>query len=173
MLMELTRITPATAMQFKSARLAALQDSPAAFGSTYAREVKLADADWLSRSERWVGENAVGYLAMDAGQPVGLVVSHIDEHDRAKAHANSMWVSPTHRRQGVGRMLIDAITAWSRDNGAHWLYLMVTSSNHAAIKFYEQNGFTMTGRTQPYPNDVSLFEYEMRRLISRDSAGAY
>ena len=38
---------------------------------------------------------------------------------------------------------------------------MVTSSNDAAIRFYERLGFAKTGRVQPYPNDGALVEYEM------------
>ena len=42
---------------------------------------------------------------------------------------------------------------------------MVTSNNDAAIKFYENLGFSFTGRTEPYPNDSNLFEHEMARQI--------
>lgn len=38
-------ITPQTALTFKAARLRALQDTPSAFGSTYAKESQLTDAD--------------------------------------------------------------------------------------------------------------------------------
>ena len=37
-MIEIKRITPETALVFKEARLRALQDSPLAFSSTYARE---------------------------------------------------------------------------------------------------------------------------------------
>jgi hypothetical protein len=33
--------------------------------------------------------------------------------------------------------------------------------------FYEQFGFSMTGNTEPYPNDPALFEYVMVKEIIR------
>jgi len=54
---------------------------------------------------------------------------------------------------------------WARSRNARVLLLMVVSNNEAAIRFYERLGFTRTGRTQPYPNDPTLIEYEMSRDI--------
>jgi ribosomal protein S18 acetylase RimI-like enzyme len=49
--------------------------------------------------------------------------------------------------------------------GARALQLMVTSNNEPATRFYERLGFTRTGRTEPYPNDPVVIEYEMARPI--------
>ena len=166
MSIELVPISPANVMQFKAVRLAALQESPTAFGSTYAKESKLTDADWLSRSNRWTGETAIGYLAIDSDHPVGILMCTMDERDPTRAEAISMWVAPTHRRRGVGQMLIDAIIDWCRKKDVHTLTLMVTSSNAAALAFYRRLGFEMTGRIEPYPNDPALFEYEMCWIVT-------
>lgn len=48
-------IEPFTAVNtflFDAVRFRALQDAPHAFGSTYAKEAQLADADWIKRVER-------------------------------------------------------------------------------------------------------------------------
>jgi hypothetical protein len=42
-------ITFADIASFKAIRLRALQDTPLAFGSTYAKESQLADVDWQKR----------------------------------------------------------------------------------------------------------------------------
>ena len=76
-----------------------------------------------------------------------------------------MWVASTHRRTGTGKFLVDAIESWARLCAAHILRLMVTNNNLAAISFYERLGFTATGRTEPYPNDPNLIEYEMSKSI--------
>jgi ribosomal protein S18 acetylase RimI-like enzyme len=161
----LERITPGNSSVFKAIRLTALQDSPSAFGGTYARESELSDADWLKRAADWGGARSVGYLAMDSGSGCGIVAAFLDERDPLTAHLISMWVAPTHRRAGIGRSLIAAIDAWARTRGTHALRLMVTSSNQSAIEFYKRNGFSMTGNTKPYPNDPTLLEYEMSRAI--------
>lgn len=162
----LERITVGNAPDFKAVRLRALRESPSAFGSTYARESQLSDADWLKRAADWSSDRSVGYLAMDGLTTCGIAAAFLNERDPLKADLISMWVAPTHRRSGIGRLLIGAIHTWARARGAYTLQLMVTSSNKTAIEFYERNGFSMTGNTEPYPNDPTLIEYEMSRSVA-------
>jgi ribosomal protein S18 acetylase RimI-like enzyme len=161
----LNPITPATALIFKAVRLRALKDSPTAFGATYAKESQLTDDDWVKRAERWNGERAAGFIAMDGETACGMVCSFLDEEDATRAHLIAMWAAPTHRRQGLGCRLVTEVLDWARCRGAHTMLLMVTSSNEPAMRFYERLGFTRTGRTEPYPNDPSLIEYQMSRPI--------
>jgi ribosomal protein S18 acetylase RimI-like enzyme len=166
----LTPITQTNVLVFKSVRLRALQDSPSAFGSTYAREAQLTGADWIERTVRWNGERGAGFLAVDTddndGSACGIAGIFLDQDDRTRAHLVSMWSAPTHRQRGIGRLLVNEIIAWARGRGARTLLLMVTSSNEPAISFYQRLGFTRTGRTEPYPNDPAIIEYEMSRPIS-------
>jgi ribosomal protein S18 acetylase RimI-like enzyme len=159
----LVPITRELAGIYKQVRLRALQDSPLAFGSTYARESLLTDEDWLNRTLGLDGEKKIGFLAMDADEPCGLVACFRDETDPSLAHAISMWVAASHRGTGVSASLIDAIRVWAKSRGVAALKLMVTSKNDRAIAFYERYGFVKTGRTEPYPNNPALFEFEMVR----------
>ena len=159
-------VTPQNVLVFKDIRLRALQDTPSAFGSTYARESQLTDADWLKRAIQWNGERSVLFLATDGDTACGMAGSIFDKDDATRAHLISMWTAPTHRRQGVGRLLVNQVIGWARLRQAHTLQLMVTSNNETAITFYQRLGFTLTGRTEPYPNDPALFEHEMSRPIS-------
>lgn len=169
----LEQITPKNALIYKAIRLRALQDSPLAFGSTHAKESQLSDADWLKRAEDLSSDRSVGYLAMSQGISCGLVAAYLNEDDLGKAHLVSMWVSPTHRRNGIGRALIEAIQTWARIHKTHSLQLTVTSCNQSAIEFYKRNGFAMTGNTEPYPNDPALFEYEMSQPIMQGPHSAF
>jgi ribosomal protein S18 acetylase RimI-like enzyme len=159
-------ITARNALLFKDVRLRALQDSPTAFSSTYAEESLLTDTDWVKRAARWNSEKSIGYLAMDARISCGIASGLLDQVDATRAHLLSMWVAPTHRRQGVGRTLVEAIVTWARTQNLRTLLLLVTSNNEGAIKFYRQLGFTLTGRTEPYANDLALLNYEMSQSIS-------
>lgn len=159
------RIAPQHLLTFKEIRLRALQTDPQAFGSTYAREAQFTFHDWLQRTARWNGESGIGYLAMEDGGACGLAGSLIDPEDPARAQLVSMWTAPTHRRRGVGRLLVEEVAAWARTRNARTLGLMVTSVNETAIPFYERLGFIRTGRTEPYPNDPALLEYEMIRHL--------
>ena len=159
------RITPLTVWVFKDVRLRALEDSPHAFDSTYRRESLFPDSEWLRRVERWNGEKGVGFMAMDGETACGIAGCFLDQKDAARAELVSMWTAPTHRQKGIGRLLVEEVLNWARLGGARSLFLMVTSNNEPAIRFYERLGFRKTGRTEPYPNDSSVVEYEMSRAI--------
>lgn len=158
-------ITTQNVLIFKAVRLRALQDTPTAFGSTYTKESQLTDADWVKRADRWSGETGIGYLAIDGGEACGIAGSFLDQDNPAHAQLISMWTAPTHRQQGIGRLLVNEVLNWARQRGACTLRLMVTSNNEPAIRFYQRLGFTLTGRTEPYPNDTALIEYEISRPI--------
>jgi ribosomal protein S18 acetylase RimI-like enzyme len=158
-------ITPQDAMLFKSVRLRALEDTPSAFGSTYAKESQLPDAEWLNRATNWNGESRVMFLAMDEDEPCGIAGVYIDPNDTTRAQLISMWTSPTHRQRGIGRLLVSEVLAWTRMRKVHTLQLMVTSNNETAMRFYERLGFARTGHTESYPNDPALIEYEMARVV--------
>jgi len=151
---------------FKDIRLRALRDSPTAFSSTYAEELQFTDADWMKRATRWTGAESIGYLAMDDGAGVGIAAGIFSQDEPSRADLVSMWVAPTYRRKGIGRMLVDAIAAWARSQNGQGLWLLVTSNNHTAIDFYQRLGFSLTGKTEPYRNDPALLNFEMCRPLS-------
>jgi ribosomal protein S18 acetylase RimI-like enzyme len=158
-------ITLQNALIFKAVRLRALRDTPNAFGSTYAKASQLTDADWIKRAAQWSGERSAGFLAMDGDTACGIAGSFLDQDDVTRAHLVSMWTAPTHRRRGIGCLLVHEVLEWACLRRARNLQLMVTSNNEPAILFYQHFGFTLTGRTEPYPNDPALIEYEMSRPI--------
>jgi len=160
----LAAITLASVASYRDVRLRALLDAPLAFGSTYARESQFSDVDWARRAAQWNdGVRSAGFLAWDDEDPCGIAAGFLDEGDPAVAHLVSMWVAPTHRGRGVGRLLVTAVADWARSRDARTLRLMVTSCNDAALGFYERLGFARTGRVEPYPNDPALVEFEMAR----------
>jgi ribosomal protein S18 acetylase RimI-like enzyme len=151
-------ITSRNVLVFRDVRLRALQDAPTAFGSNYAQECQLTHADWRERVLRWNGQGGAGFLAMDQNTACGIAGVFIDERDPTRAQMVSMWIAPTQRRRGIGRLLVEDIVTWVRQREGRTLGLMVTSNNESAISFYRRLGFTPTGRTEPYPNDPSLIE---------------
>lgn len=156
---------------FKAVRLRALLESPSAFGSTYAREAAMTDAEWAQRLDRWNGERGVGLLAIEGSEPhgtasaLGIAGALVDEEDPTRGQLVSMWTDPAHRQRGTGRMLVQSVFAWAVGAGLRRLDLFVTSNNERAIQFYERLGFSMTGQSIPYVNDPALLEHEMTRAI--------
>jgi ribosomal protein S18 acetylase RimI-like enzyme len=154
----------------KAVRLRALQDTPTAFGRTYAEESQLSDAEWLKRVAAWnSGSNSVCYLAMDVGLPCGIIAGYLDDHDPPRPTVASMWVAPAHRRTGLGTRLLNEVKRWAERLGASQLRLMVTSGNERAMRFYERFGFVFTGTTGSYRNDPAFFEYEMIKSLRNQS----
>jgi ribosomal protein S18 acetylase RimI-like enzyme len=159
------RVTPENVLRFKEVRLRALQDAPLAFGSTYRREAALPDAEWRQRAEKWNGKRSVLFLATDGSATCGMAGSHLHEQDGERAQLISMWTAASYRKQGIGRRLVGEVVEWARERQVRRLYLMVTSVNDGAMAFYERLGFAKTGRTEPYPNDPGIIEYEMVKEI--------
>ena len=161
----LERLSPHFAMQLKQVRLTALRDTPSAFSSTYAREYRRSNEDWLKLASAWNSGQSIFYIAMDEGAPCGMIAGKFDGIAARRAWVLSMWVAPAHRRSGLGVRLMQELERWARSVAICELYLHVTSNNSTAQTFYEKCGFTRTGITQPYENDPSLFEYEMAKVL--------
>lgn len=164
-MIELEAISEVQAMAFKATRLAALQDTPTAFGSTYANESARTDAEWVERARRANGARSVAFLANDRGTYCGIAAGVVDDADPRRAYLVSMWVAPSHRERGVGRVLVTAVWNWACAQKFRELVLEVTDINARAIAFYEKLGFVATGKTRPYDNDPALTELEMTRPI--------
>jgi ribosomal protein S18 acetylase RimI-like enzyme len=146
----------------KAVRLRALQDMPSAFGSTFAGESQLTDEEWRKRAAAWSGDGSVCFLAMEDGSPCGIVAGKLSDSSEARfAEVMSMWVAAKMRGTGLAASLVGAVERWAQRPGVDHLRLTVTSSNARAIGFYKKCGFALTGRTEPYPNDAALVEYEM------------
>jgi ribosomal protein S18 acetylase RimI-like enzyme len=161
-MISIERITAESALVFKHIRLRALQESPLAFSSTYAKESQLSNEEWQRRADRWSGQGTDAiFLAFDGDAPCGIVGTYVEPDNTRRAQVISMWVDPAYRHKGVGKALIDAALAWNEAHGVCDVSLMVTSVNAGAIAFYERLGFRKTGVTGVYPNDAAIIEYEM------------
>jgi GNAT superfamily N-acetyltransferase len=150
----------------KAVRLAALADSPSAFGSSYAAEVDQPDDHWTSRAAHGAGgERSVTFFAIVDGSVVGLVAAYRPDGAGLAVELVSMWVSPPRRRAGIAAELVDAVVRWAHETGATIVELWVTRGNDAAVRLYEAAGFRLTGDHQPLPSDPCKHELRMRRTL--------
>lgn len=124
-------------------RLLALDESPAAFLSTYEAEASLDEAGWRSRcrSDVWI-------VARSGGQVVGVVCSvRAPDRPADERHLESVWVDPAYRRRGVLRAILRHL-AIVEPEVRTWL-VWVLSGNDEARSAYERLGFAATGERQP------------------------
>ncbi|MDP9082741.1 MAG: GNAT family N-acetyltransferase [Pseudomonadota bacterium] len=66
------------------------------------------------------------------------------------AHLNLLAVAAEHRRQGLGRQLIEWLTASAIEAGVFRINLELRTHNEAARIFYERLGFDQQGVVQGY-----------------------
>lgn len=84
------------------------------------------------------GDELIGYCVLMKG---------LDE-----THLLNITVAPEHQGQGHARYMLDALRAWSQQQGAQWLWLEVRTSNQRARHIYQRYGFKEVGvRRNYYP----------------------
>jgi ribosomal protein S18 acetylase RimI-like enzyme len=163
---ELRRLRAGEGARFRELRLRALQDSPEAFGSCYARELELDEDSWqrfAEGSERALTE--IVFVAEEDGAWLGMAGGYIHEDDPTAAGLWGMWVAPEVRRRALGSHLADAVAAWARARRALRLELSVTDRSEAAAALYERLGFTPTGEREPLASDPEVVKIGLGRVL--------
>jgi ribosomal protein S18 acetylase RimI-like enzyme len=128
---------------WRDIRLRALEESPAAFGSSYARELGFEHQVWR---DRLADPGSVCVLVVADDAAVGMGGGFTD--GPGLLHVVAMWVEPSSRRHGAGTLVLDALRDWAGERGLR-LHLDVYSGNPGARRCYERYGFEATGETRP------------------------
>ncbi|MEP7035316.1 MAG: GNAT family N-acetyltransferase [Actinomycetota bacterium] len=146
---------------YRSIRLAMLEESPLAFGSTHAEAASFDEQLWRQR----LADNGVVLASVGTTSAGSAMYSEFGMTDPRDCALFGMWVDPAFRRIGVGRALVDAVVAQARVAGKRRLVLHVVSGNEPASRLYEGAGFVATGRTVPFPLDDDVLEVEMELVL--------
>jgi [ribosomal protein S18]-alanine N-acetyltransferase len=88
-------------------------------------------------------------------------------HIATESELENIAVSPTIRRQSIGRQLLATLMAAARETQSEAVFLEVRESNVAARALYEKEGFTQTGRRKAYYPDTQEDAILYRRNLSR------
>ena len=148
---------------FRTVRLAALEDSPDAFGETL--EGAYA-ADWHARTTggATLSDRAV-FLAVADDVPIGMVFVRCGASPDP-AFLGGMWVSPEFRRHGIGRALVQHGVAFLRSAGQVDVSLWVTRGHSEALVFYRSLGFRETGATSTLRPGSDVIIDELRHMFT-------
>jgi GNAT superfamily N-acetyltransferase len=84
-------------------------------------------------------------VAEIGGMPVGLAWGRVDDADVEVVNVYQMWVAPSHRRLGVGQLLLSAIVEWARVLKVRQVVLTVTRGDTSASRLYARAGFETIG----------------------------
>ena len=145
----------------RALRLQAMADAPDAFGSTYERELARTVEDW----RRWLSPG-VTFILEDSHGARGIVAGGHDAGTATIVHLMAMWVHPEIRGSGAGDRLVEEVIAWAKAEGALTVQLEVVESNVRARRFYERNGFRLTGLKRLRERDGKA-ELQMERQVDR------
>jgi GNAT superfamily N-acetyltransferase len=151
--MEIRRLRPDETDLLRDVRLRALQDTPWAYGSTYARELAYPPERWAWFAAQ---EDSVIYVAVDGDSGVGMAGGFVPEPGTVMLWG--MWVAADARRHGLGRALVEAVVGWAGERGVDTVRLRVTDDERMApaAALYRTLGFTPTGEREPLGSDPSL-----------------
>lgn len=135
---------------WRSVRLAALTDAPAAFCSHLEEWADAPEGRWR---ERLSIPGAIDLLALNAERiaPVAMATGTPGGNHGSCAELISLWVDPAVRGRGVASVLITAIAGWAASTGAKMLALSVMPDNVAARRAYEWNGFSVSHEPDDLP----------------------
>lgn len=91
-----------------------------------------------------------GVCFLVAGEPGEVLGYAVAYHAADEAELANLSVAPQARRQGVGRMLLDAVIATVAPLGVSQLWLEVRASNDPARALYRSYGFSEAGVRKRY-----------------------
>jgi ribosomal protein S18 acetylase RimI-like enzyme len=119
-----------------------------------------ADAAWLADDERSLAYGDDALVVLEGPTEVGFVSVPLPGSDRLVAKGRvargagavpgdedwagitNVWVSPDHRRQGLGTVVMAAMLAWAAERGSTTAYLQVRGDNEAGLAAYGRLGFS-------------------------------
>jgi GNAT superfamily N-acetyltransferase len=138
----------------------------------------IRDPDWIESviadfytAERIRGEIAPregwdGWVvAVEAGTVVGAGGGGLTGRDVGELFV--LYLDPGRRGEGIGTLLLDAITEQQREQGAREQWVSVAADNAKGLPFYLARGFDVRGERSEYGNGGGVSLRLMRPLDAR------
>jgi RimJ/RimL family protein N-acetyltransferase len=145
--MHICRLTPDDAAAFQALRLAALQEAPSAFGSSFEEESNFPPS--VIEGRLAIKSDRGPFGAFEGEELVGLVALGREDMKKLahKALLGGMYVKPEHRGKGIGKALLGEALSLARSvPEVVQVNLCVNAANTDAIQLYEAAGFKVFGR---------------------------
>lgn len=124
----------------------------------------------LDTTQHWLAliQQGSSFAAFDDGECVAIAINETQNWNFSLS-VQEFHVAPTHRGQGVGRLLMEAVADYARSQGLRVLVCETQSTNVPAIRFYRALGFVLDGldlslySNQDYPDgEIAIY---MKRYL--------
>jgi len=142
---EITKAGAEAAQRLRSVRLAALKDTPDAFGAKHEDELLFSDSQWQDRLKYtyWC------FVVAD-GVDIGLLaVDKADKDRNSDCWLSSWWISDAFRGQGVAQLMMEWVIKLSQENEWKIIGLGVWPENLRARNAYKKLGFVEADKPLP------------------------
>jgi ribosomal protein S18 acetylase RimI-like enzyme len=174
--MNIARLLPMDAMQYRKLMLEAYELAADAFTSTAEERSAEPESFWITRIADPSGMSAA-FGAFERQELVGTVALEFSAKPKTKHKGLviGMYVAPAARGKGAGGALLDAAVQFARcRDGMALLTLTVSDGNAPAIHLYRAAGFEVFG-TEPMailtPSGYKA-KVHMWLALSRTAAGS-
>jgi RimJ/RimL family protein N-acetyltransferase len=131
--------------RLRALRLAALKDTPDAFGAKYEDESKKPESEWSDRLK-----NTYWCFAVADGVDVGLLAVDRAEQDRnSDCWLSSWWLSEDFRGSGIPKLMLNWVEQLCIENNWKRIGLGVWPENLRARAAYKKLGFIEADKPLP------------------------
>ena len=147
--------------RLRALRLAALKDTPDAFGAKYEDEVEKPILDWQNRLK-----NTHWCFAVADGVDVGLLAVDRAEKDRnSDCWLSSWWIHQDHRGSSIPKLMLNWLEQLCIEKKWEKIGLGVWPDNLRAISAYKKLGFTEAEKLLPSRSIPGLMYLAMYRNV--------
>ena len=147
--------------RLRALRLAALKDTPDAFGAKYEDEVNKAISEWQDRLK-----NTNWCFVVADGVDVGLLAVDRAEKDRnSDCWLSSWWIREDHRGGGIPKLMLNWLEQLCVEKKWEKIGLGVWPDNLRAISAYKKLGFTEAEKLLPSRSIPGLMYLAMYRNV--------
>ncbi len=158
--MKIRQLTQQDWQAFKNLRLEALTQHPEAFGSSFEEESTLTDVEL---QQRFSSCDLFGAFVHDELIGCAGFFVYSSEKMSHRGCLFSMYTKKAHRNSGVADALIKIIIAHAKTSVMQ-LHITVVTTNHIAIRLYQNNGFHIYG-TEPRSLKIGEHFYDEHLMV--------
>jgi len=121
--------------------------------------------DRLSEEIKFEGDGWDGwFVALDGAEVVGAIGGGMIEKEKSEVFV--LYLNPQRRREGIGTLLLEALTKVQKDKGAIEQWVSVSKGNQKGIPFYEARNFKYVNEQISHAN-IDGEEYKSYRYVRK------